>query len=254
MIAIAVPIFEPDPKAEPNADPAADSVRPASAAMDSTAKPKRVIGILARTAHLGQLLTEYGESIKSKNRLISLADQRNWQLLDHPWMTPEHMGQLLGESKTRATKDPRHPDPTSPAAALVKLQLSDTAKSRLGQSRRSPGGGTVDRDAFYTDPVSQLDPEGYGGVWLAAFADVGDTGWTVIVQERKASALAPVGDLRSETIRYGVIALVVSCALIGLLWYFVLRAINDRVLRIGPWRADGFRTETGSGLSTVSQR
>ena len=258
MIAISVPIFEPENPPQLLAIFPGPEGIVVPIYMPPPPAPRRVIGILARTAHLGQLLTEYGEHIRSENRLIALADARSSQLLDHPWMTPEHLDALLGVSAA-SPSDGVHAHSESGAAALGKLQLFNSTKTILsGASQRDADGnirnGTV-RDPSYRDPISRLDPDKYGGEWLAALARVGNTGWTVIVQERKAASLRPVSELRSETLRYGLAALAVSAALIAVLWYFVLRAVNDRVLRTGQWRSEGHRTESSTtGLSTVSSQ
>jgi hypothetical protein len=227
---------------------------------DDPAK-RRVIGVLALTVSLGQLLADYGENIRTENRLIALADQRTGELLDHPWITQDKLATLLRETDSKSDER-AHASGAGPGdfgtaeggpkrrgGGLPVLRLFDSTRARFDTDDRE-----VVRDDSYRDPVGRLDPQNYGGQWLAAFAPVGETGWTVIVQERKGSALAPVGELRAETIRFGVIALVVSCALIGLLWYFVLRALDDRVHRVGPWRSNGVRTESGGSLSTVSHK
>jgi hypothetical protein len=209
-------------------------------------------------------LTEYGEDIRTQDRYIALVDQRSGDLLDHHWMTEENMKTLLKEASANNKPTPGTVGKASPAGdakaakppvgGLANLRLFPSTMKRLATESDNSVDQIV-RDASYRDPVSRLDPESFGGEWLAAFAPVADTGWTVIVQERKAAALRPVAELRADMIEHGVVALVVSGALIGLLWYFVLRAINDRVLRMGPWRGDGLRTEGGTSLSTVgSQR
>ncbi len=156
---------------------------------------ENVLGILARTTHLGQLLSGFGDRIRGSegsSRLIALLDSRDWKLLDHPWMTAE------------SSKD-------------------------LGDIKDSKGRWN-DRDGHYRDPVGRLDPENYGGEWLAAFAPVGELGWIAIVQERRDVALRPVSEVQAVLIQNGVWALLVSSVLVGVVWYFVTRALPSRRL------------------------
>jgi hypothetical protein len=73
---------------------------------------------------------------------------------------------------------------------------------------------------------------------VAAFALIEDTGWAAIVQERRSAALQPVEDMKRGLVKYGIFALLGSCALIGVLWYFVGRALNDRTPRLWTSRGD----------------
>ena len=186
-------------------------------------KHERVVGVLGRSMQIGQLLAPYApregssedtETAVDHTRRIALVDDRRWQLLDHPWMTDEHFDQLSDAQKDR-------------------LRLSDDTIVRL----RSSSVGLTDelsptlqmRD--YLDPVGQLDPQGYGGEWLAAFRRVGNTGWFVVVQERKSAVLRPVNAMASRLRRDGAWALAVSGILIGTLWLIVLRGLKERSLR-----------------------
>jgi serine/threonine-protein kinase len=66
-------------------------------------------------------------------------------------------------------------------------------------------------NAAYADPVGELQPEAYGGRWLAGFAPVGNTELLVIVQQRDDAAV-PTG---SPGLSDGAIA-VALCVLLGL--------------------------------------
>ncbi|MEX0718823.1 MAG: serine/threonine protein kinase [Planctomycetaceae bacterium] len=179
------------------------------------------VGILARTTHLGRLLEEYGQRIAAREegrdvRFITLIDRREGKLLDHPWMTSENVKPL--EEST-----------------FEKLTLPAPVLERLRSLPEDDTNGTL-RLNDYEDPVGQV-AEDYDGPWLAAFSPVGDTGWTAIVQERRDTALRPVEKIRRDMIRYGLGGLALACGLIALLWFFVLRALNDRGLL--KWRGDG---------------
>ena len=230
---------------------------------------QRVIGVLARTTDLGQLLQEYAKPIQGRpdgkrghdvsgkvNRIIALVDQRDWKLLDHPWMTPENLQKLGAKQNGQNNIFPgkkikrQHASKIPPAKSsdpFSVLSLSGRLVEKL--SRLQTNGRTTadstgsrptgleqdDRDAAYRDPVGLIDPEKYGDVWLAAFSPVGETGWLTIVQERRQRTLTPIEDMRRGLIRSGLNAILVILVLIIMLLYFVRRGLNDRSLRI--WTA-----------------
>ncbi len=200
---------------------------------------KHVIGVLARTTHLGQLLAEDKESIRGQggeeiNRMIALVDNRDWKLLDHPWIE-ENLQDLPVESSGSLTLD------KTKIAKLTRLRTNGSA-NKLNRD---------DRDDNYEDPVGRIDPRSYGGKWLAAFCPVGDTGWTAIVQERRSAAMTPVAQMQAGLMRYAMWALLVSGTLIGAMWYFVLRALNDRSLR--NWNRNGSGRHSNS-MTTIGER
>jgi serine/threonine protein kinase len=192
---------------------------------------EKVVGVLGRSMQIGQLLAPYAPSeISSEDaetavdhtRRIALVDDRRWQLLDHPWMTDERFDQLSDSEKQQ-------------------LRLSDDTILRLKSSSvgLSEELSPTLKMRDYLDPVGQLDPEGYGGEWLAAFRRVGDTGWFVIVQERKSAVLRPVDAMALRLRRDGAWALAVSGVLIGTLWLVVLRGLKERSERPALPLAEG---------------
>jgi hypothetical protein len=83
----------------------------------------------------------------------------------------------------------------------------------------------------YTDPVGG----DFRGSWLAtaepvvvpsAGADVRDTGWVILVQERVADTVAPLRALTTRLIVGGVVALALVVAVVTVLWGFVLFVLN----------------------------
>lgn len=201
---------------------------------------EEVIGVLARTTHVGQLLAEHESSISGNqgdeiSRTMALVDSRDWFLLDHPWMTEENLRDQSDETFARMTLTGRIVED------LERLhQKVDAGKPTAGE----------ERCANYRDPLGtpEFDEEGYGGKWLAAFWPVGRTGWTAIVQERHEAALRPVEEMKADLIQYAVGAIVVSGALIGALWFFVLRALNDRNFR--NWMRNSSNRPPGRGSTT----
>ncbi len=164
----------------------------------------RVIGILARTIDLPDLLSPWEKRVRGKadeaTRFLSLVDAREGGgfLLDHQWMTSEVMEGMSDEEVAQ------------------KLRLSDEAVRAMRESSRSED---------FRDPIAEagLDPT-YAEKWLAAFAPVKGTGWVAVVQERREEALQPVGALNSVFMQYGIAALVVFSVMLGILWYLIHRA------------------------------
>jgi hypothetical protein len=202
-------------------------------------KHEKVIAVLSRTAHLTDLLDDYASVIRGKdsedvNRVIALVDRRDWKILDHPWMTTENLAEIPEEQ-------------LEDKLALMKVPfpiVDRLAASEAGEPRESRH--LSQREEFYEDPAAAFDAH-YGGTWLAAFASVGRTRWTAVVQERRAEALRPVDRVHDSLARHGVLALVVSCTLIPMVWYFVMRGLNE-----SPSRRSGHRGGSGTLTTTSS--
>ena len=165
-----------------------------------------VIGILARTLHLTDLLSPWEHRIRGEmetrtesERFIALVDTRKDAgfLLDHEWMKPETL-----EGRTDEEIEEQ-------------LRLDEATLSRLdGQPQQFPK---------YRDPVGDLD-SAYAGDWLAAFAPIKETGWYAIVQESSGAALEPVEAVTGVFWQSGGWALVVFSLMLGILWYLIHRA------------------------------
>lgn len=169
-----------------------------------------VIGVLARTAHVSELLAQYEGSISGAGgveRTIALADTRDGSLLDHSHMKPSS----VGESGLKLPDEVTH---YLDNAGTSNVTLTD-----------------------YRDPLSYVEPDAPGGEWLAAFAPVGTTSWTAIVQERKSDVLQPVYEMQTRLIRYAWFAFGVAGAIVGTMWYFVLKSVSERGLRF--WSRNG---------------
>lgn len=206
VVALSVPVFAPN---------------------DDT----RVIGVLARTLSLSSLLQDYEKSLLSQRsdgvgRKFAIVDSRSldgrrkWNLLAHDWMSDEHLAAIKGDE-------------------IAKLQLIGVAPEaviddleRFVQSSRS-GDPTYeyDRTRHYIDPVGQMDHATYGGVWLAAFSTVGNTGWVAVVQERKDGALRAVEELQSRMLSSAIGAVVLVLALVAGSWWLIVIVLSDRGFR-----------------------
>jgi len=182
---------------------------------------ERVIGVLGRSMELGKLLSPYvpgrhpdaeADEETDNSRKIVLIDDRNWQLLDHPWIS-----------------DKRRGDPVQEGVPV--LRLSEETIEQLRPTSRpdeAADSSVVIQMRNYRDPAGEFDPQQYGGEWLAAFCRVGDTGWFAIVQERKSAVLRPVAAMAARLRRDGAWALIISGVLIGTLWLVVLRGLKER--------------------------
>jgi len=197
----------------------------------------RVIGILARTLSLSSLLQDYEKSLRSQRpdgvgRKFAIVDSRardghrQWNLLAHDWMTDDNLARLKG------------PDD------FAKLRLTGAAKSDfildlehfVENSRSGDSTYEYDRTRHYVDPIGQVDPANYGGVWLAAFSTVGDTGWVAVVQERKDAVLGAVEDLQSRMVSSAIVAVLVMLGLVAGSWWLIVIVWSERGPRWLRWR------------------
>ncbi len=166
-------------------------------------KRTEVLGVIARSINLSELLTQWESSISkitpnSRDRFLALVDMREEHayLLDHPWLT-ELASQELEDADLKKS-----------------LQLSPEQREIVETSQSN---------ARYDDPIAKRD-ERYAGPWLAAFAPVGKTGWYAVVQERRSSAVEPLQGLRQVFVQYGAGALVVITGVFALLGALLWRA------------------------------
>jgi eukaryotic-like serine/threonine-protein kinase len=177
---------------------------------------KKIVGVLARTTHLGQLLSSFDFSTGGQdgvNRTVALVDRRDWRLLDHTRLIDTKFAKSITESQ------------------MLQLRLSDKDIAEIDQTQNS-------RQRIlpvYRDPMAKLDAGNYSGEWLAAYSSVelpqiGKL-WTAIVQEPKMQVLRPVRELQSELNRYAWFAFGFSGIVVAMLWYFVLKSINERGMR-----------------------
>ncbi|WP_299467516.1 serine/threonine protein kinase [uncultured Gimesia sp.] len=204
-------------------------------------KHEKVLGVLARTTHLDQLLKGYDESIRGNSekigdRKIALIDNRDGKVLAHPRMTADNLQSMSREVVDRLVLKDRH------FAQLQSFELAEK-KNLLG-----PLPAVV---SDYHDPVEAVLSDGsQDNIWLAAFSPIGTTGWTAVVQERRSMALRPVAEMRDWLIQYGLIVLVTSCLLIFTVWYFVMKVLTER--RVWDWSRHQSEKRSDHGLSSAS--
>ncbi len=189
--------------------------------------PGRVIGVMARTIHISELLRQWEHTIRDphsiadpNDRFLALAAFKRTDrgtettLLDHPWMTRENLQEAIGSDGDDEAKNARLD------AFMSKLKLSDRETLHL---ETLVAGGRDHREGRYIDPFSRHEAE-FGGTWLAAFAPVPETTWIAIVQERRENAEAPVQEVQRVFETYGLVAALVFGVLLAIVWYFLYRA------------------------------
>jgi eukaryotic-like serine/threonine-protein kinase len=174
-----------------------------------------VIGVLARTLHLADLLNQWEERINVRrneksplpdnDRFIALVDMRERRpyLLDHHWMTPERLRALGDDSRLKPLLE------LTPEEELI---LRKAVRERTGI-------------ADYRDPLADVD-EFYEGAWLAAVAPVEGIDWIALVQERRSLAVAPMAELYWMFLRYGLVMLIVVATMLSLLWWLIQRIMR----------------------------
>ncbi len=163
----------------------------------------QVVGLLARTLHLSDLLNQWevrheGDPLGASNtRFLALVDTREERamLLDHPWLT-DHLAELHDQD--------------------VQEQLRFNAAKSANLVEQT-------HDDRYQDPMRRQDAA-YQGDWLAAFAPVGDTGWVAVVQERRDVALQPIDRIRQVFVNAGLTSLLLIATMFAVLWYLMQRA------------------------------
>lgn len=186
-----------------------------------------VIGVLARSVHLGDLQERMGRLIqepdaKNVQRVIALVEARDtahWRLLDHPYLTEDivHAAETSGTDKK----------------LFETLFIDQATVEAIQKAQQQDQPSEVQLEIYY-DPIGKLTDPGastYKGEWLAALAPVGNPtnniGWMVIVQERRDAALMPVQIVAERASRQTWLSLLsTAIALMAIIWSFVWRAYS----------------------------
>lgn len=188
-------------------------------------KMGEVIGVLARSVHLGDLQERMGrlvskpdtEGVQRVIALVEARDKTDWRLLDHPYLTEEV---VHAAEKTNTDAD------------LFDSLFFDDATVTAIQASQSIGKPTEVKLDIYTDPISRLADPGaavYKAEWLAALAPVSDIGWMVIVQEPRNAVLEPVEAVAASGRRQAWLSILTTAiALMAIIWSFVWRAYTSR--------------------------
>ena len=214
----------------------------------------RVIGVLARTLSLSSLLQDYEKSLRSQRsdgvgRKFAIVDSRDldghrqWNLLAHDWMTDEHLARMKAPDFAKLR-----------LLGVADKDVIDDLEQFVKNSRSGDSTYEFDRTRHYVDPVGQMDAANYGGVWLAAFSPVGNTGWVAVVQERKDAVLKAVEDLQSRMVSSAIGALLLVLGLVAGSWWLIVIVLSDRGprwLRFGRRRR---RTSLTQPLTSMTSK
>lgn len=172
-----------------------------------------VIGVLARTLHLGDLLKRWeqriydqsDEDVDNESRFLTLVDMRTKPaiVLDHHWMSSdENLRAIADEVRVKEY-----------------LELRPDEEAALRTAVRG-GAGISD----YQDPLANSVPA-YADTWLAAVAPVNTIDWMAIVQERRTEAVQPMSDLYGTFWQYGVIITLAYCVIFFVQWRILKRIV-----------------------------
>ena len=189
---------------------------------------KNVIGVFARTLHLGELQDRLGQDLhgNSTSRVVALADGRNLELLDHPSLTDK-----IFENMSTASE-------AEELFQRLKLQLDAGVAEQVADATEHHAGAreVVDiqvRD--YVDPIVNLNADAahaYDGNYIAAISTNQLMPWLVIVQQDEDSALKPVHAMQDRAARQGWIALLATTGTtLGvwvLVWFSLSRSNRTR--------------------------
>ena len=181
----------------------------------------KVIGIFARTAHLGDLQARLrGRMMTSAkqgvHRVIALAevrDEKEVRLLDHPCLTEEFV-----QEAERANTD---------LQLFAQLRMASETATQIAAARNKDNGTSEVLLENYVDPVSSIQnaqSRQYDGQWMAALAPIRKTRWMVIVQEHRESVLEPVQTMAQKAKQQAWLAVLIAPSLVGMVWFFVWQA------------------------------
>ena len=98
--------------------------------------------------------------------------------------------------------------------------VTSASADRLAVAGEGPTSDAVFTDEDYRDPAL-----GYEGRWLAAFAQVGDTDYAVVVQTRYAAISGQIDDLARMLVFWAGLPFLAGALAINLLLFFARRRI-----------------------------
>lgn len=219
-IALSVPVFAAE-RSEENQSP-------------------EVIGVLARTLFLSELLQDYNKNLRgegaSTGRTMALLDTRTWSLVAHVWMTDENLKTIDAPVRSLAVEER--------VVNAAQQPMADAETKLVAHG---------DRMDDYRDPVGQFSPE-YDGEWLAAFSPIGLTGWLAIVQEPREPVLRPVENLRTRLMWTGIGGILLVCGVVAGCWWMIVVLMNERGQRwLTRWRRGIGATSSQSLSGKVSE-
>lgn len=183
----------------------------------SESGPPEVVGVLGMTVRLGHFGELNPGERQGAQQVAALIDSREdlpgerGLILQHPLLS-----RMLAQRSTPSAS----PRPRVRSEVLQRLDDAHRA--------RSPGDSRGLHPLTFVGYIDPLSPR--SGEWLAAMEPVvvrgRDTGWVVIVQEPYRDVIEPVIDLGRHLLRIGIIGCISVVALLGWLWWLLLRAVG----------------------------
>jgi hypothetical protein len=177
----------------------------------------RFLGVVALTVELGRLGEMLGgsEGVRQFNVLVDgrEGDSRG-VILQHPLFM--HLLQQQGYLDAEFSTAKKY---------RVPLDLWGQRQLYVDPLGRHPQGQVYRRRWIAAKRQVLLEPE--KGEGTGSSASPQDTGLIVIVQEDYDMAAAPIYNLGRSLVRQGLLAFSVVMLVVGILWYFVTRAIRD---------------------------
>lgn len=190
------------------------------------AQTGEIIGVFARTLHLGALQRALGQDIQGESedtRIITLADSRGEsQLLDHQLLTQEMFDDRSVEETENLFRNLHLPEQT---LKKIEAEMPSTADGLLKSQPLDL------REDNYVDPVGQLElpnAASYNRQWIAAISLMKsrEMPWVVIVQQDRVKALEPMQRMEREALKQLTYAVLASILALGGIWLFVWLALR----------------------------
>lgn len=170
----------------------------------------RIVGVLARTLWLSELLSDYEnmvvpDDLATVKRTLAIVDSRNGRLIAHPWLETKEFHEI--EEASRRT------------SGVIRMsgRIAERLKGLMVTKPEEAAARRWDRLTDYVDPVGERSSE-YAGIWLAALRRVEGTRWVAIVQEQRADVWLPVENLQSRLRWSGLAAIGLIAALMVASW------------------------------------
>lgn len=222
---------------------------------------QEVLGILAMETELGHFSDFEG----SRNQFAALVDMRPDQtgtaglVVEHPYFDEQLAG---GRPVEEFYLRPE----TLETFQRFRDERLETVRREMNSTTESAPAVALTASPLliekYHDPVSGDTSED----WLAAFEPVlltrtsdrvDDTGWGIVMQERRSETLQPFEQLRALVLRGGWAALALVTLVIGALWVIVLLVINapTKLRRTALFKgALGTTSSSVSGSASIGSR
>ncbi len=188
-----------------------------------------VIGVFCRTAHLGELQVIQEQRLKSETddsvrRVIALIDSRDWQVLDHPYLTKSNTIEDGFSRKIFLDCTSTRQQSGIFSSGIKRRGLREVATSCF----RTTGSCWFVRRRSCDSIQIHMD----GSNVTVSVANM-EAPWMVIVQEERSATLQPIQDMAKQATKQAWLAVFAALGMMGLIWATVWRAFNRSEHSIG---------------------